>query len=61
MDLDRMKGYSWALLLLLVWDTVATLAVVENRYIGSQWSHSLNLMQLVLMDSLVVAENRYMG
>ena len=40
---------------------VATLAVTENRYMGSRWSHCLNLMQLVTMDSLEVAEDRYMG
>ena len=40
---------------------VATLTVTENRYVGSRWSHSLNLMQLVPMDSLEVAEDRYMG
>ena len=40
---------------------VATLVVTENRYMGSRWSHCLNLMQLVPMDSLEVAEDRYMG
>ena len=40
---------------------VATLVVTENRYMGSRWCHSLNLLQLVPMDSLQVAEDRYVG
>ena len=36
--------YSLAPQLLLVWEMVATLAVGENRYVGSHWSPSLNMM-----------------